>query len=76
MSSHYLGLPESIRLMNSLGLEQPKQLRILGIVVDNPLTVSENISENLESELPKLETEIHSAICSMTNQNVGIFSPA
>ena len=67
MSSHYLGLPESIRLMNSLGLEQPKQLRILGIVVDNPLTVSEKISENLENALPKLETELHSAICSMTS---------
>ena len=59
MSSHYLGLPE---------------LRILGIAVDNTLTVSEKISENLENQLPKLETEIHSAICSMTNQNVGMFS--
>ena len=74
MSSHYLGLPESVRLMNSLGIEQPKQLRILGIAVDNTLTVSEKISENLENQLPKLETEIHSAICSMTNQNVGMFS--
>jgi hypothetical protein len=61
--------------MNSLGLEQPKQLQILGIVVDNPLTVSETISENLENELPKLETEIHNAICSMTNQNMGMVSP-
>jgi hydrogenase maturation protease len=74
MSSHYLGLPESVRLMNSLGIEQPKQLRILGIAVDNTLTVSEKISENLENELPKLETEIHNAICSMTNQNVGMVS--
>ena len=74
MSSHYLGLPESIRLMNSLGIEQPKQLRILGIVVDNPLTVSESISDNLREELPKLEREIHRAICSMTYQSVGIVS--
>jgi hydrogenase maturation protease len=72
MSSHYLGLPESMRLMDSLGLESPKQFRILGIVVDNPLTVSEDISENLEVELPKLEHEVHSAVCSMTNQNVGM----
>jgi hydrogenase maturation protease len=76
MSSHYLGLPESMKLMDSLGLESPKQFRILGIVVDNPLTVSEDISENLEAELPKLEHEVHSAICSMTNQNVGMISSA
>jgi hydrogenase maturation protease len=76
MSSHYLGLPESIRLMNSLGIEQPKQFRILGIVVDNPLTVSERISDSLRKELPKLETEIHSAIGSMTNQNARMVSRA
>ena len=74
MSSHYLGLPESVRLMSSLGIEQPKQIRILGIAVDNPLTVSEKISENLEKELPRLELELHSAIYSMTNQNAGTVS--
>ena len=71
MSSHYLGLAESISLMNSIGIEHAKELRIIGIVVYDPFTISEKVSEGLERELPKLEGEIYDVICSELGQIVG-----
>jgi hydrogenase maturation protease len=61
-TSHYVGIPEALRLMRQLDLNPPTRLRILGIEVEDPYTVSEKMSDKLASRLNELAQEIHKMI--------------
>jgi hydrogenase maturation protease len=61
-TSHYVGIPESIELMKLMGLEPPKDFRVLGIEVEDPYTVSPSMSEKLERELSTIVKRVHDSI--------------
>ena len=63
-TSHYVGISEALRLMRQLDLNPPKRLRILGIEVEDPYTISEKISDKLTSRLNELALEVHKMISS------------
>jgi hypothetical protein len=48
--------------MRQLDLNPPSRLRILGIEVEDPYTVSEKISDKLASRLNELAQELHKMI--------------
>jgi len=57
-------------LMRQLDLNPPTRLRILGIEVEDPYTISEKISDKLASRLNELAQEIHKMICDETGRIV------
>ena len=63
-TSHYAGIPETVRLMKQLDLNPPRHIRILGIEVEDPYTISEKISDKLTTRLNELVQEIHKMISS------------
>lgn len=63
-TSHDVGISEALRLMRKLDLNPPRHLRILGIEVEDPYTISENMSEKLTGRLSELAQEIHKMISS------------
>jgi hydrogenase maturation protease len=69
-TSHYVGIPEALRLMRQLDLNPPTRLRILGIEVEDPYTISEKISDKLASRLNQLAQEIHKIIGEETGRIV------
>ncbi len=69
-TSHYVGIPETLRLMRQLDLNPPTRLRILGIEVEDPYTISEKISDKLASRLNELAQEIHKMIGEETGRIV------
>ena len=58
-TSHHVGISEALRLMRRLDLNPPRHLRILGIEVEDPYTVSEKMSDKLTGRLSELAEEIH-----------------
>jgi hydrogenase maturation protease len=69
-TSHYVGIPEALALMRQLDLNPPTRLRILGIEVEDPYTISEKISDKLASRLNELAQEIHKMIGDETGRIV------
>jgi len=63
-TSHYVGIPEALKLMRQLDLNPPRCLRILGIEVHDPYTISEKVSDKLASRVNELAQEIHRIISS------------
>jgi len=61
-SSHYAGIPELIKLMRELGLDLPRDFRILGIEVEDPYVISTKMSARLEKEVNQIAEAIHRAI--------------
>jgi hydrogenase maturation protease len=51
-SAHYAGLPEILRQAESLGLEFPRELRVLALVVENPLELHAGMGPTTRSALP------------------------
>lgn len=63
-TSHYVGVPEALKLMRQLDLNPPRNLHILAIEVEDPYTISENISKKLTDRLSEIAQEIHKRISS------------
>lgn len=59
-TSHYAGIPDTLEPMKQLDLNPPRRLRILGVEVDDPYTISENMSEKLRKRLSQLAQEVYS----------------
>jgi len=64
-TSHYVGIPEALKMMAQLDLNPPEQVHILGIEVEDPYTVSEEMSHWLAKRLNELCEEIHVKISSI-----------
>jgi hydrogenase maturation protease len=64
-TSHYVGLPEALKLMRELDLNPPKHLHILGVEVEDPYTISEKMSPKLTEKLDELSQQIHRMISSV-----------
>lgn len=51
-SPHYAGLPEVIELAGRLGVEFPRELRILALEVEDPFTIREGFTPAVAAALP------------------------
>lgn len=61
-SPHYAGVPEAVKMMRALDLNPPRKLRIIGIEVENPYALGDELSANLKQKLPKIAEEVYSKI--------------
>jgi hydrogenase maturation protease len=64
-TSHYVGIPEALKMMRQLDLNPPEHIHILGIEVEDPYTVSEEMSRKLTEKLNELSEVIHKSISSI-----------
>ncbi len=69
LTTHYVGIPEALELMRQLDLNPPKQVHVLGVEVEDPYTISEEMSNKLKGKLIQLCREIHSTILSYAETN-------
>jgi hydrogenase maturation protease len=51
-TAHYVGIPEILRQAESLGLEFPRELRVLALELENPLELRAGMSPTTRSALP------------------------
>ena len=64
-TSHYVGIPEAVKMMRQLDLNPPEHIHILGIEVEDPYTISEEMSQKLTERLDELSEGIHKNISSI-----------
>ncbi|MGB9602333.1 MAG: hydrogenase maturation protease [Verrucomicrobiia bacterium] len=55
---HFLGIKETLELGKKMGLKMPEKILILGIEVENPFTISERLSEVMESHFEEIVRKI------------------
>ena len=67
LTSHYVGIPEALKMMTELGLNPPERIHILGIEVEDPYAISEEMSHKLTERLSELSEEIHKSISSIAH---------
>lgn len=67
-SPHYVGVPETLKLMEELGMPTPRELYVIGIEVIDVYTVSEDISEELEKKIEEIASKVYSIIKSKTRR--------
>ena len=64
-TSHCVGIPEAVKMMRQLDLNPPEHIHILGIEVEDPYTISEEMSQKLTERLNELSEGIHRNISSI-----------
>jgi len=69
LTTHYVGIPEALELMRRLDLNPPEHLYVLGIEVEDPYTISEEMSDKLKEKLIELSRGIHNTILSHADMN-------
>lgn len=57
-SPHFLGVGEVIALGRELGFQVPSSVRILAVEVQDPFTVSQQLSRTLAAMLPQLVRQV------------------
>ncbi len=62
VSPHFLGLAETLALGRQLGLPMPRHTRILAIEVQDPFTVGERLTPELERSLPSLLNKVEAVV--------------
>ncbi|RLE77483.1 MAG: hypothetical protein DRJ44_01915 [Thermoprotei archaeon] len=65
-SPHYSGVFDSIKLMEVLNLNPPRETYVLAIEVENPYIVSESLSPNLQAIIPFLVKKVFKKILEVT----------
>jgi hydrogenase maturation protease len=58
ISPHFLGVGETLALGRKLGLSVPRQVKIFAIEVQDPFTVSTQLTPALEAALPAIVEQI------------------
>jgi len=69
-TSHYVGIPEALKMMKQLDLNPPEHIYILGIEVEDPYTVSEEMSQKLTERLNELSEGIHKNVSSLARESI------
>ena len=59
---HFLGVSETLALGRQLGLAMPEQVKIFAIEVEDPFTLSTNMTPALQSALPGIVDRIAAAV--------------
>jgi hydrogenase maturation protease len=68
-SAHYVGLPEILRQAESLGLEFPRELRILALEVENPFELYEGMSPSTRKALKHYVALVRKVLQGWTTRN-------
>jgi len=63
---HFLGVGETLALGRQLGLAMPEQVRVFGIEVADPFTLSTSLTPELSDALPGLVERIEQSIRKMS----------
>ncbi len=71
LSPHYVGIPETLKLMSMLNLNPPKHTIIIGIEVEDPYTLDESISPSLAPIIDTISKKLYREIISMYNSICG-----
>jgi len=66
-SPHFLGVKETIELGKKLGLKMPETTRIFTIEVEDPFTVSEDLSETLQKQLDSIIKSVKDKLLGIIN---------
>jgi|GEM_PF-442832 hydrogenase maturation protease len=61
-SPHYMGVPETLKVMEELGIPMPEKLYVIGIEVADVYTISEEISKELEEKLGEILSKVYEMI--------------
>jgi len=61
-SPHYMGVPETLKVMEELGIPKPEKLYVIGIEVTDVYTISEEISKELEERLDEISSKVYEMI--------------
>ncbi len=61
-SPHFLGVKETVELGKKLGLSMPGSIYIFAIEIEDPYTVSENLSETLQKQFDNIIKSIKEKI--------------
>ena len=67
-TSHYVGIPEALKMMRQLDLNPPEHIHILGIEVEDPYTISEEMSQKLTERLNELSEGVHKNVSSIARE--------
>jgi hydrogenase maturation protease len=67
-TSHYVGIPEALKMMRALDLNPPEHIHILGIEVADPYTISEEMSHQLTDRLNELSEGVHKNVSSIARE--------
>lgn len=59
---HYSGIPEAIELMKALGLKCPIRTYVIAVEVEDPYTISENLTPPLEKVLERVKMRVYEEI--------------
>lgn len=51
-SPHYIGLPFSLKIAKNLKLKLPKIIKVLAMLVEDPYTIKEGLTEKVKNSLP------------------------
>jgi hydrogenase maturation protease len=70
VSSHYVGIPETLHLLKALDLNPRCRVHIITIEVDDPYTISERLSTKLKESLAKVEEEVYHKIIQLCEPKV------
>jgi hydrogenase maturation protease len=59
VSSHYVGIPETLHLLKALDLNLQCHVHIIAVEVDEPYTISEELSKDLRENLEEITEEVY-----------------
>ncbi len=69
MAPHYMGIPEVVKLMRSLGLSPPKKIILIGIEIAEPYVVSDSLTPIMKEKLPRLVERVYVEIARLIREN-------
>jgi hydrogenase maturation protease len=61
-SPHYIGLPSVIRYCRLYNLDFPEEIKVLGIEVEDPFTVDDNLCDKLQLEFNTIAEKVKTRI--------------
>ena len=65
LAPHYIGIPELRRIMEELGLGSPRRIFLIGIGVEDPYTIREELSLQLEERLAEIADKVYGIIAGL-----------
>ena len=68
LSNHYVGLPEMARMAQEIGVDFPSQITMIGIEVEDPYIISDDLSPIIQKKFPDIVRDVSSKLDELLNQ--------
>jgi len=65
-SPHYMGVPETLKIMELLSIPKPEKLFVIGIEVADVYTISEELSKELDQRIEEISSKVYGMIKSIS----------